>query len=233
MSAVLIAVGTGSRLAKAALARISGFDELFAFSTSTEDLEIGAWNMTTVPYDSNALNNLRTLIDHNLPKKNSVSRVGLVCFAGRKDTSLFINDNEDSLFDLFRINFHVAAEFSRVVIQKYLGIPISIIFISSSGALLGTPGTTGYSSSKHALDGLSRSISVEYGRHRVTANCLALGLVDVGLGAALSEKTREDLLSRTSTRRPVSLESVIHSLQFLFDNQDVAASTLYCDGGYI
>lgn len=232
MTAVLIAVGSGSKLAEATLARISGFEELFAFSTSGRKLDLNNASVVPIKYDSGALANLQELVDQKLPKKNAVSRVGLVCFTGKKDSALFINDTETSLFELLRINFHIAAEFSRVVLQKYLGLPMNLVFISSSGALHGSTGTTGYSSGKHALNGLSRGISIEYGRHRVVANCLALGLVDVGLGSDLADKTREELLRRTATRQSVRIDSVVQSLQFLLDNRDVSASTLYCDGGY-
>lgn len=56
-----------------------------------------------------------------------------------------------------------------------------IILISSMQGKHGTGGAASYSASKHAIIGLMKSAAEEFGKHRVTVNCILPGLVDTAL----------------------------------------------------
>lgn len=56
-----------------------------------------------------------------------------------------------------------------------------IILISSMQGKHGTAGAASYSASKHAIIGLMKSAAEEFGKHKVTVNCILPGLVDTAL----------------------------------------------------
>lgn len=68
-----------------------------------------------------------------------------------------------------------------------------IVNISSEGSHLGRPSTTAYSASKAALESMTRTWAAELGReyNGLTANALALGMVDTHLWRSLPEARRE------------------------------------------
>lgn len=53
----------------------------------------------------------------------------------------------------------------------------SIVFMSSISAHIGVPGVAAYASTKAALEGMARSLSMELARKNIRVNCLAPGLV--------------------------------------------------------
>jgi NAD(P)-dependent dehydrogenase (short-subunit alcohol dehydrogenase family) len=56
-----------------------------------------------------------------------------------------------------------------------------IILISSMQGKHGTAGAASYSASKHAIIGLMKSAAEEFGKHKVTVNCILPGLIDTAL----------------------------------------------------
>ena len=87
--------------------------------------------------------------------------------------------------------------------------------MSSSGALAGDAGVTMYSATKHALNGLSKGIAMEYGRYGVNANVLELGVVSVGMSSEVSQKRLSEMVKRSANRKPVEVLSITSSLVFL------------------
>lgn len=57
----------------------------------------------------------------------------------------------------------------------------AIVLVSSIDGLGGHPGRAHYTSSKHALIGLTRNLALEWGRHGVRVNAIAPGSVDTPL----------------------------------------------------
>lgn len=120
----------------------------------------------------------------------------------------------------------------------------SIVLVSSVSALAIGADSAAYSSSKAALLGLARSISVDYGPRGVRANALCPGWVVTPMGdesmdelAELRGITRDDAYrlatSNVPLRRPATAEEIASCCLFLASDESsiVTGTMLVADGG--
>ena len=92
-----------------------------------------------------------------------------------------------------------------------------IITISSDAALGGTPMLTAYSAAKAGAVGFNRSLAAEVGRHGITCNCVALGLIEREEYAA--EFPLEETLKRYPIGRIGRPEDIAPMVAFLASEQ--------------
>lgn len=112
----------------------------------------------------------------------------------------------------------------------------SIVFTSTVNSLITNPGFGVYSSSKAGLNGLTRSLAMEYGRSGIRCNAIAPGLI---VGARQRERMQEDALEETMNRDlyPVGRygkpEDIANVALFLASDEAVFVTgiVLVADGG--
>lgn len=63
-----------------------------------------------------------------------------------------------------------------------------VVNISSIAGLAGSMGQTNYSTAKSGLIGMTKTLSLEWGRFKVNVNCVAFGLIETRLTEATDEK---------------------------------------------
>ena len=94
-----------------------------------------------------------------------------------------------------------------------------IVNIASIAALAGLPYSAGYSASKHALLGLTRSLALELARHNITANALCPAWVEtdmfrdaianiVAATGRTPDEARASVLALSNQRRVTTAEEV-------------------------
>jgi 3-oxoacyl-[acyl-carrier protein] reductase len=76
-----------------------------------------------------------------------------------------------------------------------------IINISSAAGQKGFVGAAAYAASKGGLDALTRVVAMEAAPYGVTCNAIAPGVLEAGMGTALSPKVRQEYLSVTPLGR--------------------------------
>ena len=100
----------------------------------------------------------------------------------------FIDTNLDDYNKCINVNltapFLLINEFSKDMIKNKWG---RIINIASSSAYLGSPKTSIYCASKHALLGLSRSIYNEFKSDNVRVLCISPGSIQTEMGRKVEE----------------------------------------------
>lgn len=86
-----------------------------------------------------------------------------------------------------------------------------IINISSTEGLGATPLDSAYSTVKHAVIGLTRSLAVDFGREGITVNCICPGPIRTGMTAGIPEEHKEIYAKRrVPLRRYAEPEEVAH-----------------------
>ncbi|MDX1396272.1 MAG: 3-oxoacyl-ACP reductase family protein [Gemmatimonadota bacterium] len=121
-----------------------------------------------------------------------------------------------------------------------------IVNVASIAGLKGAAYISGYSASKHAVIGLTRSVAVEVARAGVTVNAVCPGYVDTPMTEAsianIVEKTgmtRQDalgaLLDTTPQRRLITSGEVAAAVMFLLGEEarGINGQSIVIDGGAI
>lgn len=105
----------------------------------------------------------------------------------------------------------------------------------SSRAHLGNPGQVNYSAAKAGLLGFSRALAMESGRHGITVNSVAPGVVDTAAVRALAhfDKVRENAEGTTPISRLGSVEDVADCVAFLASERAsfISGEVVHVTGG--
>ncbi|MBP7714323.1 MAG: 3-oxoacyl-ACP reductase FabG [Bacteroidota bacterium] len=116
----------------------------------------------------------------------------------------------------------------RMKQQKY-GCIVNI----ASRAWLGNAGQTNYSASKAGIIGLTRSLALEMGRHNVSVNAIAPGLIDTPLTQKLDKDVLDKLIQAQPSRSMGKPEDIANVVSFLASEKTsfMTGQTIYVDGG--
>jgi len=127
---------------------------------------------------------------------------------------------------------------AKMIEQKVRG---KIVFTSSARGKLGHPaGYSAYCTSKSAVDGLTRSLGCEWGKHGITVNAIAPTVFRSPLTAWMFDENknatavREGFLARVPIGRLGEPEDLAGPLLFLCTKASdfYTGHILYADGGY-
>ncbi|MDG4805703.1 SDR family NAD(P)-dependent oxidoreductase [Micromonospora sp. WMMD1120] len=85
----------------------------------------------------------------------------------------------DTVLDLIGLNLRPAVVGAAVAVRRFLARAAggAIVNVSSHQARRPVPGALPYATAKAAVEGLTRALAVEYGRHGIRANAVALGSI--------------------------------------------------------
>jgi 3-oxoacyl-[acyl-carrier protein] reductase len=106
-----------------------------------------------------------------------------------------------------------------------------IINMSSAAGILASPGQTGYSASKAAIVGLTKSLAAEIGRRGVTVNTLAPGFIESRMTADVPESVRHGLLARVPLGRVGTAGEIAQGVRFLVECSYITGQVIAIDGG--
>ncbi|MEU4805295.1 SDR family oxidoreductase [Actinosynnema sp. NPDC023587] len=120
----------------------------------------------------------------------------------------------------------------------------AVVLVSSLAGLFAGPAVAGYTATKHALVGLSRSVARDYGRHGVRSNVVCPGWVRTAMADEQMDRfgesrgiSRDDayalLTENTPLGRPAEAEEVASVIAFLAssDASIVSGATVTADAG--
>lgn len=112
----------------------------------------------------------------------------------------------------------------------------AIVNLSSVAGRMGMPGRASYNAVKSGIEGLTRSLAVEWAAHGIRCNAVAPGYVDTPFIQALEEQGKLDkrpIVERTPLRRFAHPEEIAETILFLLSPAAsfVTGHTLVADGG--
>ncbi len=152
--------------------------------------------------------------------------------------------SDDAWQAALRGNLDTAFHSARACLPALLERRGSIVLLGSIASLAAGPQVCGYTTAKHALLGLTRSLARDYGPQGVRVNCVCPGWVRTpmadeemqplmrhygeGLDAAYARVTAEVPL-----RRPAQAEEIAALCRFLISDEAaiLTGATLVADGG--
>ncbi|MGU3498692.1 SDR family oxidoreductase [Mycobacterium sp. C31M] len=110
----------------------------------------------------------------------------------------------------------------------------AIVNISSGGGLIGVPGGAGYCASKHGVNGLTKSVALEYAQHGIRVNAVCAGGVLTPMMAQHSDETVNALAAVHPIGRLAQPEEIGDVAVWLCSDAASFAtgSTVTVDGGW-
>lgn len=155
-------------------------------------------------------------------------------------------DTDDAAWDAaLRANLNTAFVTARACLPELIRSSGRIVVMSSLAGLFAGPSVVGYTTGKHALIGLTRSLARDYGHHGVRVNAICPGWVRTPMADAEMDEfaaqagiaSREDAY-RTVTRnvplgRPAEPEEIASIALFLGSSASsyITGAVLVADGG--
>ena len=159
----------------------------------------------------------------------------LVNNAGEIFTALFQMTSMKKLKEMFEINY-----FSQMLLMQYISRIMmrqksgSIINISSSAAIEGNEGRTGYASAKAAMITSTKVLAKELAPYNIRVNAVAPGLTQTEMmESSTPEDALRETLNRICMKRVGQPEEIAKSVLFLASNLSsyITGQTLRVDGG--
>lgn len=164
-------------------------------------------------------------------KKLELGEIVLLACAASNYTALAHNANHNEWEKIIKINlvgaYNVAAACLPIMRQQSYG---RIIFFSSVVAQIPTPGASAYSASKAGLWGLAKSLAAENALMGITANCLNLGYMQMGMIKNVPEKYQKKVLEKIPSNNFGDEKSIVSSVEFLIDASYVNGTAIDING---
>lgn len=160
----------------------------------------------------------------------------LINNAGIARQTLFTDVTEAEWDRMFSVNvkgvYHCCQAVLPGMIRRQKG---KIINLSSIWGMTGASCEVPYSASKAAVIGLTKALAKEVGPSGITVNCVAPGVIDTDMNAALCEEAREALREETPLGVLGRPEDVASLLYFLADSQAdfITGQVISPNGGFL
>ena len=198
------------------------------------EAEITALGVKAKGYASNAADFAQTEDVVKLVKEEFGSVDILVNNAGITKDGLMLRMSEAQWDAVIAVNLKSAFNFIHAcipVMMRQRGG--SIINMASVVGVHGNAGQANYAASKAGLIALAKSVGQEVGPKGIRANAIAPGFIDTAMTQQLSDKVREEWVSKIPLRRGGTVDDIANCAVFLASDMSsyISGQVIQVDGG--
>lgn len=198
------------------------------------EAEITALGVKAKGYASNAADFAQTEDVVKLVKEEFGSVDILVNNAGITKDGLMLRMSEAQWDAVIAVNLKSAFNFIHAcipVMMRQRGG--SIINMASVVGVHGNAGQANYAASKAGLIALAKSVGQEMGPKGIRANAIAPGFIDTAMTQQLSDKVREEWVSKIPLRRGGTVDDIANCAIFLASDMSsyISGQVIQVDGG--
>ena len=158
----------------------------------------------------------------------------LVSNAGIAEQHQFQDITPEFWKRLFAVNvngaFHSAQAVLPNMLHEHAGC---MVFVSSIWGQHGASCEAAYSATKHAIIGLTRSLSAELALSGIRVNCVAPGVIDTDMVQVLGQETLEKLAREIPLGRLGRPEEIAQTVLHLAENPYITGQVVTVDGGFL
>ncbi|KAK4534882.1 hypothetical protein CDCA_CDCA03G0907 [Cyanidium caldarium] len=158
--------------------------------------------------------------------------------AGAARLAPLLEQSTDDWDETLRVNLRAPFLLTRELVRDGMiphGHGGKVVHISSVAAYGGVPDHAAYCASKAALHSLTRTMAVEWGRHRIHCNavCPTIVMTDMGRRVWGDPAKHQPVLQRIPLQRFASVEEIAHVVLFLLTpaSDMLTGNVLTPDGG--
>lgn len=212
--------------------------KLVLFDVNQETLdrtekELSAYTeVMTAVVDVTSLSEVEAAINKIIDKTGRVDI--LVNNAGITRDNLLLRLSENDWDKVVNVNlkgtFNCSKAVARFMVKQRSG---KIVNISSIIGIIGNPGQANYSASKAGVIAMTKSLARELGTRNICVNSVAPGFIKTAMTDELSEKARENMLSRIPVGRFGEPADIARAVVFLASSAAdyITGQVLVVDGG--
>lgn len=157
----------------------------------------------------------------------------LINNAGIDQIKLFTDITDEDWNTMMGVNlnsvFYCTQEVLENMIHNKKGC---IINISSIWGTQGASCEVHYSSSKAAVDGLTKALAKELGPSNIRVNSIAPGLVDTDMNKNVTKEELEELKKEIPLGRMAKPEEIVNSVKWLIEDEYVSGQIISVNGGW-
>ena len=160
----------------------------------------------------------------------------LVNNAGIALNKMFCDTTDEDWIRILSVNLMGSIYLARAVlpcmVHKKQG---HIVNVSSIWGMVGASCEVAYSASKAAIIGFTKALAKELGPSGILVNCVAPGVIDTPMNAALDEETLQALKEETPLMKLGTPEDVAEAVFFLANEQNrfITGQILSPGGGIV
>ena len=211
-----------------------GQDKLVALA---EAMQSEGHQVSTVALDVNDVSAVQSLFTEQAdsdqgPFRAVVNSAGLARHTPSLDTTL---DDFDAVMSLnVRAAYFLMQSAARCLIDK--GLPGSLINISSQMGHVGGIDRAVYCASKHAVEGFTKAMAIEWGKHQVRINSICPTFIKTPLTASTFAQPDKVawIKSKIHLDRLGEVEDIMGAVQYLASDASalVTGTSMLIDGGW-
>lgn len=162
---------------------------------------------------------------------------GLINNAGINRVDTMIKQSQQNITDVIDMNIKSVYCVTQAALPALIASGNgAIVNMSSQMAFVGSPGRTLYCMSKHAIEGLTKSLAVEIAEQNVRVNTVAPTFVDTPMTRPMfeNEEFKQFVFDMIPMKKLANVDDVANSCLFLLSDLSrmITGTSIRVDGGW-